>query len=290
MVVRFPSALAAAMSAGSIAAADGAADPDADAGAEAAAEGAVDAAVELAADGAVDAPDDEQAASTRLAVARRPANRVTDRWVDNFRPPVGCAEKLFRRLSGASFPGTSDRLIHRQCGGRRHVLRGLRVHWTARHRRASRGWTRIVNGGSADEYVRVPDAGHILPDDQASGASRPLFGWRVHDGWPWRPRRNANAPGPAGRGAAGGGPRRREGSARPADGRDGDPGACTRLARADASRGGRPRLRDARQGSRRLLRAACEGGLHRRQTAQRAVRGQAGVLRRRRAQPTGRRP
>ena len=245
-------------------------------------------AADPAAVGAVELPLDEHAANTKLATTRRPAIRVTFRWVDNIRPPVACVGFPIRRLSGASFPGTSDRLIHRQCGGRRHVLRGLRVHWTARFGRASRGWTRIVNGVSPDEYVRAPDAGHILPDDQASGASRPLFGWRVvHDRWPRRPRRHANAPGPAGRGAAGRGPRRREGPARPADGRDGDPGARTRLARADASRGGRPRLRDARQGPRRLLRAARQRGLHRGQAAQRAVRRQAGVLRRRR-RATGR--
>ena len=79
------------------------------------------------------------------------------------------------------------------------------------------------------------------------------------------------------------------GPARPADGRDGDPGPRPGLARTDPSGRGRPRLRDARQGPRRVLRAARARGLHPGQAAQRAVRRQAGVLRRRAAQPAGRR-
>ena len=46
------------------------------------------------------------------------------------------------------------------------------------------------------------------------------------------------------------------GPARPADGRDGDPGARPGLAGPDPPGRGRPRLRDPRQGPRRLLRAA----------------------------------
>ena len=62
------------------------------------------------------------------------------------------------------------------------------------------------------------------------------------------------------------------------------------LAGAHPAGRGRPRLRDPRQGPRRLLRAARRRGLHGGQAAQRAVRWQAGVLRRRAAQAAGRRP
>src|SRR6187402_3451884 len=85
MVVRLPSALAAAMSAGSMPAADAPADAPADAAVDgAAADGA-------AADGAVDAPPELQAANTKLATTRSPAIRVTFRWVDKVRPPVAYA-------------------------------------------------------------------------------------------------------------------------------------------------------------------------------------------------------
>src|SRR6188768_1374252 len=113
MVFRPPSALAAAIRASMLAAPpEASADAPADAGVEAA--GADPAAV-----GAVELPLDEQAANTKLATTRRPAIRVTFLCVDNIRPPVVRMVFPIRRLSGASFPGTSDRLIHRQCGGRR---------------------------------------------------------------------------------------------------------------------------------------------------------------------------
>ena len=83
-----PSAFAAAMSA-SMDAADGAADAAADAAAEAATDAAADgAATDAAADGLVEAPDDEQAANTKLATTTRPAMRVMVRCVDKVHPPL----------------------------------------------------------------------------------------------------------------------------------------------------------------------------------------------------------
>src|SRR3954447_16929458 len=96
MVLSPPSALAAAIRASMF--------PPAPPLLEAAGEAAPPPPVDAPAVGADDEPDDEHAASTKLATTRRPATRVTVRWVDNIRPPVACVVTL-RRLRGPPSPG-----------------------------------------------------------------------------------------------------------------------------------------------------------------------------------------
>ena len=246
---------------------------------------------------AVDAPavrgrraaDDEHAANTKLATTRRPATRVTVRWVDK-NPSSSCVRDF--RFEDCRGPPSPDerRPIHRQCGGRRHVLRGLRVHWTARSGGRQEDGPELLTAYHRTSSVRTPDTGHILPDHQAPGL-----------------------PGHC----SGGGASMTAGPGDPGDTRTlQDPlaealrvvdladakGLLVRLMggmaiRAHAPTGPRgPAASRSTSTSRRAARTAApstscsQRGLHAGQAAQRAVRWQAGVLRRRAAQPAGRRP
>ena len=110
-----------------------------------------DAGVDARAVGEAELPLDEQAANTKIAPTRRPANRVTERCVDKIRPPVACAIDVSKTVEGL-LPRDERRAHPSPCGGRRHALRGLRVHWTSPLRRASRASARIVNAASSGEH------------------------------------------------------------------------------------------------------------------------------------------
>src|SRR6188472_1963796 len=95
--------------------------PPPEASADAPADAGAEAAVDAPAVGADELPVDEHAANTKPATTRRPAIRVTLRWVDNIRPPVAYVIVRFEDCRGPPSPGRAIGLIRRQCGGRRRV-------------------------------------------------------------------------------------------------------------------------------------------------------------------------